>query len=59
MLDSLRTTGKYKSYVYEVDVRNTPSIRLVEKLRFQKAGCEEVATETGKKLILQTHPIIP
>ncbi len=57
MLDFLSTTGKYKSYVYEVDVRNTPSIRLVEKFRFQKGGCEEVITETGKKLILQTYHI--
>lgn len=57
MLDSLSTTGKYKYYVYEVDVRNTPSIRLVEKFRFQKAGCEEITTESGKKLTLQTYHI--
>lgn len=55
LLDYLNGTGHYKHYIYEADVRNLPSIRLAEKFPFEKGGCEDVVTETGKKLRLQTY----
>lgn len=57
LLDYLITKGAYKHYIYEVDVRNLPSIRLVEKFAFEKGGCEDVVTESGKKLRLQAYHI--
>ena len=50
LLDHLNATGKYQYYIYEVDVRNVASIRLVEKFHFEKGGCEEITTELGKCL---------
>ena len=57
LLDYLKAAQKYQYYVYEVDVRNAPSIRLVEKFRAEKKGCEDITTESGKKLTLQTYHI--
>lgn len=57
LLDHLNATGKYQYFIYEVDVRNVPSIRLVEKFRFEKSGYEEITTESGKTLKLQTYYI--
>lgn len=57
LLTYLSTHGTYQHYVYEVDVRNLPSIRLVEKFNFEKGGCEDIVTESGKELRLQTYHI--
>ena len=57
LLDRLNATGKYQYFIYEVDVRNVPSIRLVERFHFEKSGYEEIATESGKTLKLQTYHI--
>lgn len=53
----LNETKKYACYIYEADVRNTPSVRLAEKFQHEKGGCEEITTESGKKLKLQTYRI--
>ncbi len=57
LLDHLSAKGAYKHYVYEVDVRNLPSVRMVEKFPFEKGGCEDVVTESGKRLRLQAYHI--
>ena len=57
LLNYLNGTKKYKYYIYEADVRNAPSIRLVEKFHVEKKGCETITTESGKKLMLQTYHI--
>lgn len=57
VIEYLNETKKYPYYIYEVDVRNTPSIRLAEKFQCEKGGCEEITTESGKKLKLQTYRI--
>ena len=57
LLDSLNGTGKYQYYIYEADVRNAPSIRLIEKFHVEKGGCEDVTTGSGKKLTLQTYHV--
>lgn len=57
LLTYLSAHGAYQHYVYEVDVRNLPSIRLVEKFDFEKGGCEDIVTESGKELRLQTYHI--
>ena len=41
-------------YVYEADVRNLGSMKLVEKFEYRKEGLEEFRTETGKALRLQS-----
>ena len=43
---------------YEADVRNTPSIRLIEKFLVEKGGCEDITTDSGKHLTLQTYRIL-
>lgn len=58
VLDGLNQTGKYRYYIYELDVRNSPSIHLVEKFPFEKGDYEEITTESGKKLMLQTYHIL-
>lgn len=58
LLDYLSAKGTYRYYIYEVDVRNLPSIRLVERFSFEKGGCEDVVTESGKELRLQTYRIL-
>ena len=40
-------------YVYEADIRNKGSMKLVEKFDYRKEGIDEFKTETGKSLILQ------
>jgi len=57
VLQSLNETGKYLYYLYEADVRNTPSIRLAQKFQHQKDGYEEITTDSGKRLMLQTYRI--
>lgn len=58
LLDGLNQTGKYQYYIYEADVRNTPSIHLIEKFHAEKGECEEITTESGKKLTLQTYHVL-
>ena len=57
LLAGLNETGKYQYYIYEADVRNAPSIRLIEKFHVEKGGCEDVTTGSGKKLTLQTYHV--
>lgn len=40
-------------YVYEADIRNKGSMKLVEKFNYKKEGIDEFKTESGKALILQ------
>lgn len=48
---------KKEWYIYEADIRNTGSIKLVEKFTYRKDGIDEFTTETGKKLKLQRYII--
>ena len=57
LLDALNARCAYPYYLYEVDVRNLPSIHLVEKFRFEKGGYEEITTQSGKLLKLQTYHV--
>lgn len=57
VVDYLNALGKYRYYIYEADVRNTPSRRLVEKFQFQEGERQELTTESGKRLVLQTYRI--
>lgn len=40
-------------YVYEADIRNKGSMKLVEKFLYRKEDFDEFTTETGKELKLQ------
>lgn len=53
----LKKSAHAQGYGYEADVRNTPSIRLAQKFQHQKGGYEEITTDSGKKLMLQTYRI--
>lgn len=53
VLDELRQTKPDTWYVYEADVRNEPSMRLVSKFKYQKKEIDEFVTESGKELKLQ------
>lgn len=44
-------------YIYEADIRNTGSIKLVEKFIYRKDEFDEFTTETGKELKLQKYII--
>lgn len=57
VIEALNATNKYLYYLYEADVRNTPSIRLAQKFQYQKDGCEEITTDSGKRLMLETYRI--
>jgi RimJ/RimL family protein N-acetyltransferase len=57
MIEYLNSTQKYQYYIYEADIRNIPSIRLVEKFEFDKGGYEEITTDSGKTLKLQSFRI--
>lgn len=57
VVECLNALGKYKYYIYEADVRNAPSLRLVEKFRFEKGERQETVTESGKGLVLQAYHI--
>lgn len=59
MLSYLSAEEKYQYFIYEADVRNQKSLRLVESFDCEKKGCEDVTTESGKKLRLQTYHIRP
>ena len=59
VLDELSVTGKYRYYIYELDVRNVPSVHLVEKFSAEKVKYEEVTTDSGKTLHSQTYHILP
>lgn len=57
MIEYLNSTKKYQYYIYEADIRNTPSIRLAEKFEFEKGEYEEIETGSGKMLKLQCYHI--
>lgn len=57
VLQYLDSLGKYEYYIYEADERNLPSVKLVEKFPHKRGGIEEVATESGKELLLRTYRI--
>lgn len=57
IMDYLGMAQKYEYIIYEADVRNKPSIRLIEKFHVEKGGYESVVTESGKKLMLQTYRV--
>ena len=57
VLEYLDRTGEYEYLIYEADVRNEPSIRLIEKFRCEKGGCEDITTESGKKLALRIYRV--
>ncbi len=57
VMDCLGMGQKYEYIIYEADVRNKPSIRLIEKFHVEKGGYESVVTESGKKLMLQTYRV--
>lgn len=57
MIEYLNSTKKYQYYIYEADIRNTPSIRLAERFEFEKGGYEELTTESGKTLKVQCYHI--
>lgn len=59
VLAHLDRTEAYQYYLYEVDVRNLPSVHMVEKFPFEKGGFEELTTESGKTLKLQTYRVFP
>ena len=42
-------------YVYEADIRNAPSMKLVSRFKFQKKEIDEFTTESGKELKLQQY----
>lgn len=44
-------------YLYEADIRNTGSMRLVERFTYRKVDMDEFTTETGKELKLQRYII--
>lgn len=54
VLEFLDTHHRKDWYVYEADVRNEGSMKLVEKFRYKKEGEPDAfETETGKSLVLQ------
>ncbi len=56
-LNYLCDNYKFKKVIYEVDIRNNPSINLVNKFVNEKKSCTNVTTKSGKQLILQTYII--
>lgn len=48
---------KKEWYIYEADIRNTGSLRLVEKFTYRRDDFDEFTTETGKELKLQKYII--
>ena len=59
VVDERNRTGKYQYYIYELDVRNTSSVHLVEKFPFEKGDYEEITTDSGKTLHSQVYHILP
>ncbi|WP_148401693.1 GNAT family N-acetyltransferase [Clostridium sp. Marseille-P299] len=59
LIEYLDSKQKYKYYVYEVDIKNTQSLHLVNKFLYNKGNYNEVITESGKKLTLDTYFILP
>ncbi len=53
VLTELKQTRPDTWYIYEADIRNEPSMKLVTKLKFQKKEIDEFTTESGKELKLQ------
>ena len=57
VVDYLNSLKKYRYYIYEADVRNVPSLRLIEKFRHEKGEGQKVTTERGKELVLQSYRV--
>lgn len=57
LLKYLNQMGQYEYFIYEADVRNSASIKLVEKFDVKKGPFEEIVTTSGKRLLLQTYHI--
>ena len=57
VLDYLNGLNKYRHYIYEADVRNIPSLALAEKFRHEAGDCEEITTQSGKRLSLRAYRI--
>lgn len=55
VLANLKQTKPDTWYVYEADLRNEPSMKLVSKFKFQKKEIDEFTTESGKELKLQQY----
>lgn len=53
VLEYVENTYHKDRDVYEADIRNDASMKLVEKFHYQKEEIDEFETETGKSLILQ------
>jgi RimJ/RimL family protein N-acetyltransferase len=54
IMDFLRMHSQVEYFIYEADVRNEGSMRLIKKLKGKKQGHESFATESGKQLELDT-----
>ncbi|MGN1399836.1 MAG: GNAT family N-acetyltransferase [Erysipelotrichaceae bacterium] len=57
LLEYLKSVKDYKCFIYEVDIRNTASIKLVEKFPCKKGRCNHIVTESLKELDLTTYYI--
>ena len=56
-IEYLKTNYTIESFIYEADCRNTASQRLAEKLGGIKGEHEDIVTESGKELQLDTYYI--
>ncbi|HEL0021308.1 TPA: GNAT family N-acetyltransferase [Streptococcus equi subsp. zooepidemicus] len=58
IVDYLKGKNKYRYFNYEVDVRNTGSIKLVEKFNVVTSTYQECETASKKRLCLQVYHIL-
>jgi len=54
-IEFLKENYPVEKYVYEVDERNTASIKLIEKFPHTSLDAEEMETDSGKKLFLAPY----
>jgi len=57
VMEYVNHTFQKEWYIYEADIRNESSMKLVEKFENHKEGLYEFTTKTGKELKLQTFLI--
>ena len=57
LMDYLRRRYGRSICRYEADRRNTGSLRLARKFRWEKVGEQEVTTPTGKRLFLEQYDL--
>lgn len=55
LLDFIRDNMEVENFIYEADIRNNPSVNLVERLGGVKGPFNEVKDNEGKVLKLQTY----